>query len=281
MRRALAALALVAVSARGDQASDRTILTYLNKAMAWYRQQQTHVALASDPAALNKALNASERAVKDMPGEPRYRLNLAVVLLRMGKFEDSRAITQGIVKSADRLLASQAEQFLTQIDRAEQFHARNERAAGDLGPAEIGQRVPGTETAVIDRPAPVMKRRADGQSDSPADAPRDPAAATAPTEGTPVTATPAHPYSMIGTIAAVSCQDAPQMQFTLQGAGIVMHLHATDLSKIEVKSEAGKSAAAKLSCLQFAGKKARVSYQLASQKPWDGEIVSVAFQNAP
>lgn len=52
MRRALAALALVAVSARGDQASDRTILAYLNKAMAWYRQQQTHVALASDPADL-------------------------------------------------------------------------------------------------------------------------------------------------------------------------------------------------------------------------------------
>src|SRR5258708_11728716 len=52
MRRALAALALVAVSARADQASDRTILAYLNKAMVWYRQQQTHVALATDPAAL-------------------------------------------------------------------------------------------------------------------------------------------------------------------------------------------------------------------------------------
>ena len=71
------------------------------------------------------------------------------------------------------------------------------------------------------------------------------------------------------------------MQFTLESAGIVMHLHATDAAKIEIKSEAGKSAAAKPSCLQFAGKKARVSYQLASQKPWDGEIVSVEFQNAP
>lgn len=52
MRRALAALALVAVSARADQASDRTILAYLNKAMVWYRQQQTHVALATDQADL-------------------------------------------------------------------------------------------------------------------------------------------------------------------------------------------------------------------------------------
>ncbi len=52
MRRAFAALALVAVSARADQASDRTILAYLNKAMVWYRQQQTHVALATDPADL-------------------------------------------------------------------------------------------------------------------------------------------------------------------------------------------------------------------------------------
>jgi small-conductance mechanosensitive channel len=52
MRRVLAALALVAVSARGDLPSDRTILAYLNKAMGWYRQQQTHVALATDAADL-------------------------------------------------------------------------------------------------------------------------------------------------------------------------------------------------------------------------------------
>ena len=49
MRKALAALALVAVGARGDLPSDRTILAYLNKGMDWYRQQQTHVALATDP----------------------------------------------------------------------------------------------------------------------------------------------------------------------------------------------------------------------------------------
>src|SRR4030088_1938430 len=54
MRRALAALALalVAVSARGELPSDRTILAYLNKAMGWSRQQQTHVALATDAADL-------------------------------------------------------------------------------------------------------------------------------------------------------------------------------------------------------------------------------------
>jgi small-conductance mechanosensitive channel len=52
MRRALAALALVAVSARGDLPPDRTIVAYLNKVMGWYRQQQTHVALATDPADL-------------------------------------------------------------------------------------------------------------------------------------------------------------------------------------------------------------------------------------
>jgi tetratricopeptide (TPR) repeat protein len=236
---------------------------------------------ASDPAALNKALNAAERAVKDMPGEPRYRLNLAVILLRMGKFDDSRAIAQGVAKSADRLLASQAAQFLAQIDRAQQFDSRNEKAVDNLDRPESGRRVKRAETAEIDRPAPVMKRRTGGPSDSPADAPRDPPAATAPTEGTPVTPTPTHPYSMIGTITAVTCQDAPQMQFALQSAGIVMHLHAADAAKIEIKSEAGKSAAAKPSCLQFAGKKARVSYLLASQKPWDGEIVSIEFQNAP
>ena len=83
---------------------------------------------------------------------------------------------------------------------------------------------------------------------------------------------------MIGTIAAVTCANAPQMQITLQGGGIEMHLHATDFAKIEVKTAPGNAAAPIPSCLRFAGKKARITYHLASQKPWDGEILSVEIQ---
>jgi hypothetical protein len=69
------------------------------------------------------------------------------------------------------------------------------------------------------------------------------------------------------------------MQITLLGSGIVMRLHAADLAKIEIKAEAGNAAAAKPSCAQLISKRARISYQLASQKPWDGEIVSVELQS--
>jgi hypothetical protein len=85
---------------------------------------------------------------------------------------------------------------------------------------------------------------------------------------------------MKGTIATVVCSNAPQMQLTLQATGIEMHLHAADIAKIEVRSDTGHPPATTPPCAQFSGKKAKISYQLASQKSWDGEIVSVEFQSA-
>jgi tetratricopeptide (TPR) repeat protein len=247
-------------------------------APAWDALARLYV---SDPQNLSKALNAAERAVKAMPGEPRYRFNLAVVLLRMNKFDDARAIVQGVGKSADQALAMQAEQFLGQIDRAQQYYSSRGNGAAEVARPEVNRGLKGTETTVLDRPAPVMKRRTEEQSASSANAPRDLAQVATPTAGVPVTANSTHAYSMVGTIAAVTCANAPQMQITLQSIGIVMRLHAADFAKIEIKAGAGSAAAAKPSCLQFAGKKARISYQLASEKSWDGEIVSVEFQNTP
>ena len=89
---------------------------------------------ATDPQNMNKARDAAERAVKAMPGDPRYRFNLAVVLLRMGKFEDARAIAQGIVKSRDRLVASRAEEFLEQIARVQQSYSSPSNEVNNIGP---------------------------------------------------------------------------------------------------------------------------------------------------
>ncbi len=235
----------------------------------------------SDPQIMNKARDAAERAVKAMPGEPRYRFNLAVVLLRMGKFEDARAIAQGIGKSGDRVLDSRAAQFLEQIDRKQQSYSSQWNAVNNFARPEIDRGAKDAETTEMDRPAPVVQSRTVQQPNSPADAPPHPAEATSPPAGLPVTATSTHVYSMMGRIAAVTCSNAPQMQITLQGSGIVMHLHATDFAKIEIKPGAGNAAAANPSCAQFAGRRARISYQLASQKPWDGEIVSVELQSGP
>jgi tetratricopeptide (TPR) repeat protein len=235
----------------------------------------------SDPKNLSKALEASERAVKAMPGEPRYRLNLAVVLLRMNRFDDARAVVQGVAKSADRTLASQAEQFLGQIDRAQQYNSSRGNGADDVARPESERSVKAAGATVIDRPPPIMKRRAEEPSASSGNTPGDPAPAAAPAAGPPPAVNSTHAYSMVGTIGWASCSSLPEVQITLQSVGIVMRLHATDFAKIEIKAGAGSAAGARSSCLQFAGKKARISYQLTSGKAWDGEIVSVEFQNTP
>jgi tetratricopeptide (TPR) repeat protein len=235
----------------------------------------------SDPQSRNKARDAAERAVKAMPGEPRYRFNLAVVLLRMGMFEDARAIAQGIAKSGDQLFASRVRQFLEEIDRQQQSYSSQWNTLNNAASPEIDRAAKDSETAETDRPAPVLKSGPMEQPNPPATATHGPVAATAPSAGSPVIATSTRMYSMMGKITAATCSNAPQIQITLIGSGIVMHLHATDFAKIEFKTEAGNVAAAKPTCAQFSGKRARISYQLASQKPWDGEIVSVELQSAP
>jgi hypothetical protein len=236
---------------------------------------------ATDPQNMNKARDAAERAVKAMPGDPRYRFNLAVVLLRMGNFEDARAIAQEVVKSRDPLVASRAEEFLEQIARVQQSYSSPPNELNNLGRPEIDRDAKETETAETIRPAPAMKSGTAGQPPSPATVPHVPTETASLREGQQANVTSTHVYSMMGKITAVTCSNPPQMQITLQGSGIVMHLHAADILKLQFKAGAGNASAAKPSCPEFAGKRARISYQLASQKPWDGEMVSIELQSAP
>jgi tetratricopeptide (TPR) repeat protein len=231
----------------------------------------------ANPENWNKALSASEHAVKAMPGDPGYRLNMAAVLLRMGKFEQARPVVQAVAKSADRTWSSRAETLLAQIDQAQQFRTNNGDRTARAAPSETAAAaVNSVNASDPERPAPVMRRRA--QSDPAPEGASDSVSAktTAPAESS-TAARATHSYSMKGTIAAVVCSNAPQMQLTLQATGIEMHLHTADIAKIEVRLDTGHPPATTPPCAQFAGKKAKISYQLASQKPWNGEIVSVEF----
>jgi hypothetical protein len=216
-----------------------------------------------------------------MPGDPGYRLNMAAVLLRMGKFDQARPIVQAVAKSADRTWSSQAETLLAQIDQAQQFRANNGERPNRAAPNETtAAALNNLNASDPERPAPVMRRRSQLSDPAPEGASDSVAAKTeAPAESS-TAVTPTHSYSMKGTIATVVCSNAPQMQLTLQGTGIEMHLHAADIAKIEVRSDTGHPPATTPPCAQFSGKKAKISYQLASQKSWDGEIVSVEFQSA-
>jgi hypothetical protein len=86
---------------------------------------------------------------------------------------------------------------------------------------------------------------------------------------------------MIGAITDVNCATSPQVTITLKAQTLTMHLHAEDLTKVSFQSAGagGAAAAAKTtSCGALRGRSARVSYTLASGKPWDGEIQSVEFR---
>jgi len=234
----------------------------------------------ANPENWNKALSACEQAVKAMPGDPGYRLNMVAVLLRMGKFEQARPIVQAVAKAADRTWSSRAETLLAQIDRAQQFRASSGERTSHAAPSEAAAGVNDLNASEPERPAPMMRRKTEPSEPASAGAPDPVTVKTPATAESSTSVTPTHSYSMKGTIATVLCSNAPQMQLTLQATGIEMHLHAGDFAKIKILSDAEHTTAAP-SCAQFAGKKAKISYQLASQKPWDGEIVSVEFQSAP
>jgi len=86
---------------------------------------------------------------------------------------------------------------------------------------------------------------------------------------------------MVGTIMDVNCAAAPQIQITLKALTIVMHLHSGDFSQVAIKSAGTNSAAKKPVCAALRGRSAHVSYQLVSEKDWDGEIVSIEFRGNP
>jgi tetratricopeptide (TPR) repeat protein len=212
---------------------------------------------ADDPGTLDKALNAAKRAVDTMPGEPHFQYNLAVVLAHMERYDDARAIARKLQVSGDPNTVSLARKFLTEVDQAQQYATYKKRSEA-------------TST-----PAAVMKRRTQDVADP---APNENEAASVAAPSAPVGS---RAYSMVGTITDVNCAAAPQARITLRAQTIVMHLHTPDFSQVAIKSAGASSGAKKVGCAELRGRNAHVSYQLVSEKEWDGEIVSIELRDAP
>jgi len=86
---------------------------------------------------------------------------------------------------------------------------------------------------------------------------------------------------MVGTVSHVDCAEFPQLILKLEAGGIAMRLHAGDFKTVAIKPSTANVPSSKASCGGLQGRRARVSYQLDSQKSWDGEIQSVEFVNQP
>src|SRR6266404_2172909 len=77
--------------------------------------------LYANAGALDNALKAAKRAVDTMPGDPHFQYNLAVVLARMERYDEARAVARKLQTSGNSDVVSVADKFLTQLDQAQQY----------------------------------------------------------------------------------------------------------------------------------------------------------------
>jgi tetratricopeptide (TPR) repeat protein len=231
--------------------------------------------LYANAGTLDNALSAAKRAVDTMPGEPHFQYNLAVVLARMERYDEARTVARKLQTSGNSDIVSVAGKFLTQLDQAQQYAAYKKMNESNSAAATT---IKPETTSSAESIAPVLRRKTQNTANP---APAEDAAG--PTAATDAPSAPAAPraYSMVGTITDVNCTAAPQIRMTLKAQSIVMHLHSGDFSQVAVKSASANSAAKNFACASLRGRNARVSYQLASEKDWDGELVSIEFRDTP
>jgi hypothetical protein len=246
-----------------------------------------------DKDTLGKALAAAQRATALVPGNPQFQYSLAVVLARMTRYDEARKLAESLSSSADPEIASLSEQLLEQMDRAQAFAARGpERNADSATAAARLQSRPGAggngsagEPANSGRDessAPVTPRLQRRKGSEETESAGNPAAPEGIEGNGPATPTPPagkRLYSMSGTISQVDCTAFPQLILKLEAGGLAMRLHASDFKAVAIKPSTVAVPSSKTSCGALQGRRARLSYQLDSQKSWDGEIQAVEFVN--
>jgi tetratricopeptide (TPR) repeat protein len=250
-------------------AFDKTVELSPDFAPAWYNLASIY---SLRKETLPKALDAAQHAASLVPGDASYQYQVAVILQNLGRTEEARKAAERIRNSSNDLKAAdKAGDLIAQMSKP--------RPAAPPPPAPAAPPAASTDREVhIERKIPAADDRpAETSSSSTRDtAPPPPAPAVLPMS-------PAEPrvYSMVGTITDVSCADAPQIEITLKAQTIVMHLHAADAAHLTIKPSSTSSIAKNAVCPGLRGRNARVTYQLVTEKKWDGEIQTVELRDLP
>jgi tetratricopeptide (TPR) repeat protein len=227
---------------------------------------------SNDPSMLDKALIAAKRAVDSMPGEPHFQYNLAVVLMRLERFDEARNIARKLQTSGNLNNAASIELLLTNIDQAQQYLAYKK-----ANPTSATAATTNRETGLSgESSAPILRRGARDNANT-----RKAQDGAVPVPEPPPAPAAARAYSMVGTITDVNCAAAPQVQLTLRAQAIVMRLHSGDLSQVAITFAGANSGMKRPGCAELRGRSARVSYQLVPDKAWDGELTSIQFRDSP
>jgi hypothetical protein len=245
-------------------AFEKTVALSPDFAPAWYNLSSIYALRKEN---LQKALDAAQHAASLVPGDSGYQYQVAVILENLGRMDEARKVAEHIRNSSSDLKeADKAGDLIAQMSQPR-------APAPSASPAPASGPPP---AAAANRPGPIERKPEpdDGPSEAPPSRTRElPAPPPAPAEP--------RVYSMVGTITDVSCADAPQLQITLKAQTIVMHLHAADAAHLAIKASGTSSPAKNAVCPGLRGRSARITYQLVSEKKWDGEIQTVELRDLP
>ena len=217
------------------------------------------------PETLAKALPAAQRAVSLEPGNSQFQYDLALILEKNGRGDEAKKLAAQIQKSAgDSRAANQAAILVARMSEGR--------------PLSPPPSMPASPDSLPASPPPLERRAELGGE------PRSGVVPAAP----PVVTTPSEPpapstrvYSMVGVISEVDCVELPQVVITLKAQTLSMHLHAADFANLAFTAPGGKTPSKITACSGLRGRSARISYLLAVQKRWDGEIQSIELRTEP
>ncbi len=254
----------VGVPAGAAEAFEKSAALNPDFAPAWYYLATVY---AMRPETMQRALADAQRAATLAPGDRGYQMQVAAILDHLARGEAAgKAMSGGPASANDSKGSAKAGERAAQASRPAPSAPQESLGNASQSTSDSGLRIE-RKTEPDDKPSATTASSA------------APPAAAAPVP--PLFSAAPRVYSMVGTITDVICTSAPQIRITLKAQMLVMHLHADDLGKVSVKSAGSNTPVKNTSCSALRGRTARVSYLLASDKPWDGEIQAVEFRSQP
>jgi tetratricopeptide (TPR) repeat protein len=276
-------LGLVAVQKAGKagipagaaDAFEKSVMLNPDFAPAWYNLALIY---SEKDETLPKALADVQRAASLVPGNSEYQLQTAALLDQLGRREEARKTAAHVKETAsDRATADKAGDLIARLSGPQSSVPAGYPNAAPPKPSSGS--------------APRLERKTEQEAKPSSTAPTS---AAAKTEATPAPAPPPAPapvpettsvysrlYSMVGTIAEVTCSAGSQLRITLKSLTITMKLHAEDLAKLSIKGDGSPAPAKDAGCASLRGRSARISYHLVSDKEWDGEIQDIELHAQP
>jgi hypothetical protein len=210
-------------------------------------------AYSLSPQTQNQALNAAISAVKLDPGEHRYSLNLAYLLLNNNRVDPARVIAQKLLAAAHSPQESQqAQELLSHISEREQWIAQTRAAhsATNGDPGADASPIASSSGATV---APAVSLHSSVPINSMTNVGVD------------------------GEISSIDCSHSPEITITLDLSKGPMILHVRDFRTIAVAAPDVDSMPKLEACEQWKGLQVKAWFHVVQKQPYLGEITKIYF----